>query len=167
MGNPLSRPVPGQPFNPHPDTFNTYNNAARKFLQNRMGRTGLRPPSASVAAIDGIEYTVYDSPSVIVAGERGALWIPFSATITSATILADQPGGLVFDIKKCAYADYPSGLASIVASAPPTLSSAQKYQDTTLTGWTRSIAAGDCLAFYVTGSPSAVTWAVLGLKVQL
>jgi len=88
--------------------------------------------------------------SAITTGEKGHLEIPFACTITQATLLADQSGSIVIDIWKDTYANFPPADGdSITASAPPTLSSAQKSQDSTLTGWTTAITAGDILAFNV------------------
>ena len=64
--------------------------------------------------------------------------------------LADVSGSAVVDIWKDTYANYPPLNAdSITASAVPTISTAVKSQDATLTGWTTSIVAGDILAFNV------------------
>lgn len=41
------------------------------------------------------------------AGMRGDVSVPFASTITSWVLLADQPGSLVVDIWKDAYANYP------------------------------------------------------------
>jgi hypothetical protein len=65
-----------------------------------------------------------------------------------------------------AYASYPPTVTNtITASAKPTLSSAAKSQDSTLTGWTTSISAGDVLAFHV-DSASTVTRVNLVLTVS-
>jgi len=88
--------------------------------------------------------------SAITTGEKGHLEIPFACTITRVTMLADQSGSIVVDIWKDTYANFqPTSADSITASAPPTISSAQKSQDSTLTGWTKSISSGDILAFNV------------------
>lgn len=88
--------------------------------------------------------------SAISTGEKGHLEIPFACTINQVTLLADQSGSIVIDVWKDSYANFPPTDAdSITASAPPTLSSAQKSQDSTLTDWTTSISAGDILAFNV------------------
>jgi len=42
-----------------------------------------------------------------------------------------------------------AGQNTITASAKPTISSAVKTKDTTLTGWTTTVNAGDILAFNV------------------
>jgi hypothetical protein len=70
------------------------------------------------------------------------------------------------DIWKDTYANYPPVVGdSITASAKPTLSSATKSRDTTLTGWTTSIAAGDVLGFKV-DSATTVLKVTLSLTVQ-
>ncbi len=65
-------------------------------------------------------------------------------------MLADQSGSIVVDIWKDAYANYPPVVGdSITASAKPTITTAVKSQDSTLTGWTTSVSAGDTLRFNV------------------
>ncbi len=78
-------------------------------------------------------------------GVKPGVEMPVAGTITSARIFADQSGSAVVDIKKASYANLPGSLSSIAASAKPTLSSAQKNQDSTLTGWTKTFSAGDWL----------------------
>lgn len=86
--------------------------------------------------------------SAIGTGPKGYLEIPFAGTITAVRMQANTSGSAVVDIKKATYSGLPT-TSSICASAKPTLSSAQKMQDTTLTGWTTSVAAGDWLEFNV------------------
>lgn len=70
----------------------------------------------------------------------------FDLTLSAVTMLADQTGSLVLDFWVDTYANYPPTVAdTITASAKPTISSAVKSQDTTLTGWTTPIAAGKTL----------------------
>lgn len=97
-----------------------------------------------------ITFIIDGGVAAITTGEKGHLEIPFACTIDRVTTLADQSGSIVVDIWKDTYANFPpDNDDSITASAPPTLSGAQKAQDSTLTGWTTSIAAGDILAFNV------------------
>ena len=80
-------------------------------------------------------------------------------------MLADQSGSIVVDIWKDTYANYPPVDGdSITASAVPTISTATKSQNTTLTGWTTAIAAGDTLRFNV-DSATTVTRVTVSLKV--
>ena len=104
--------------------------------------------------------------SAITTGEKGHLEIPFACTIKQVSMLADQSGSIVVDIWKDTYANFPPDNAdSITASAPPTISSAQKSQDATLTGWTTAITAGDILAFNV-DSCTTITRVTISLKVE-
>ena len=99
----------------------------------------------------------------IVAGFKGTIEVPFACRITRYTLMADQAGALVMDIRKATFTAPTSG-TSIVASDPPTLSAQQSNQDSALTGWSTQLNAGDVLAFYVTGSAS-VNIATLSLLV--
>ena len=118
----------------------------------------------SYKPIVAIEFVIDGGGSAITTGEKGHLEIPFDCTILQASLLADQSGSIVVDIWKDVYANFPPTVAdTITASAKPTLSSAQKAQDSTLTGWTTTITAGDVLAFKV-DSATTVTRVVLSLK---
>ncbi len=99
--------------------------------------------SAVVFIIDG-------GGAEIATGERGHIRMPFAGEILSNSLLADQSGSIVIDIWKDTYANFlPTDADSITASAPPTISTATKSEDTTLTGWTKTFAEGDILAFNV------------------
>ena len=113
-------------------------------------------PSARLAARTGaIGLTIDGGGAVLTTGVKGDLYIPFSCTITASTLIADQSGSVVLDLKlSSSYATTPT--VSIVASAPPTLSSASAAQDTTLASWTVSVAAGSRLRYSVT-SVSTIT----------
>lgn len=104
--------------------------------------------------------------SVITTGLKGYITVPYAGTIISNTILCDQSGSIVIDVWKVAYSGFPGSVANtITASAPPTVSSAQKSTDSTLTGWTTSISAGDVLEFNV-NSATTVTRCNLEITVS-
>jgi hypothetical protein len=119
--------------------------------------------SATPSAVTTINFIIDGGGSVIPTGSKGFLVVDFACTIQNNTLLADQSGSIVVDIKKCAYAGFPT-TASICAAAKPTLSSAQNSQETTLTGWTTAITTGDILEYNV-DSATTVTRVVVGLKV--
>lgn len=120
--------------------------------------------SSTNALISGIEFLIDGGGTAITTGQKGFLEVPFACTINRSTLLADQTGSIVVDIWKVAYGSFPpSSGNSITASDIPTLSSAQNSQDSTLTGWTTSVSAGDVLAFNV-NSASTVTRVTLSLK---
>lgn len=91
------------------------------------------------------------------------LEIPFAATLIRATLLLDQASNTVLDVWSDAYGNYPPTIAdAITGASPPTTSSAAKSQDTTLSGWTTSLAAGNTLRISI-ASNSAATRATLSL----
>lgn len=99
---------------------------------------------------DAIEFVIDGGGSAIETGLKGFLEVPYACTINSVTLLADQSGSIVVDVWKDTYVNYPPADAdSITSSAVPTISTAVKAQDTTLTGWTTSLSKGDILAFNV------------------
>lgn len=100
------------------------------------------------------------------AGDTAFVRVPFNCTITKSSLLGNTAGSIVVDIWKDTYANFPPTVAdSICASAKPTLSSATKSEDSTLTGWTTSISAGDVLMFKI-DSVSGLKSASLTLEVQ-
>lgn len=70
----------------------------------------------------------------------------FNATITQATLLADQAASATVNVYKDTYGNYPPTVGdSIVAAAKPTISGSLASKDATLAGWTTALAAGDTL----------------------
>lgn len=123
--------------------------------------------AASSANTRAITFTIDGGGSVPSTGVKGDISVPYAATITGVRMLADQSGSAVIDIWKDTYANYPPTIAdTITASALPTITTATKSQDTTLTGWTTSISAGDTLRFNL-NSISTITRVVLILTVTV
>jgi hypothetical protein len=94
----------------------------------------------------------------------GGIWMniaKFAGTINSVTMYSDVSTSTVVDIWKTTYADYDGGAThpvngdSITASAPPTITTALKSTDATLTGWTTSFAKGDILWLNVDSNDNA------------
>ena len=112
-----------------------------------------------------INFMIDGGGDAITTGIKGDIEVPLGLTITQVTVVADQTGSIVIDIWKDTYANFPPTVAdTITASAKPTLASAAKAQDNTLTGWTTSIEAGSILRFNV-DSASTVTRVTISLKV--
>jgi hypothetical protein len=113
-----------------------------------------------------VGYVLDEGGTVLTPGLKGWIAVPFAATIVGVTLLADVSGSIVVDVWKDSYANYPPTVAdSICASAKPTLASAIKSQDPTLTGWTTSITGGDVLAFHV-DSAATVTRVAISLTLH-
>jgi hypothetical protein len=118
--------------------------------------------------IDTINVVIGDGVNVLVAGVTAALRVDFNALITGSYIheFDGVTGSVVLGIAKAAYVigSAPT-FTSIVASAPPTVTSARYGVDETLTGWTRQINRGDVLRFSVT-SAATITRILLALRVR-
>ena len=128
--------------------------------QGATGPTGPTGPSELTVGIN-----LDGGGDVISTGYKGFIRIPYNCTITKWTILADQSGSIKIDIWKDSYANYPPTDAdTITAANEPEISASDKAQDSTLSGWTTSISAGDILAFNV-DSCSSIKQAILILEV--
>ena len=85
-----------------------------------------------------------------MAGSQVDIPIPFNCVINSVTAVTRISGSIIVDVWSDSYGNWPPTDAdSIVASAPITISSGTKYQDTTLTGWDTTHAAGSILTLNV------------------
>ena len=123
---------------------------------------------ASAARNCCINYVIDGSGTAISTGVKPYIVIPFAMTITGWTILADVSGSIVVDVWKDTYSNFPPLVAdTITGSEKPTLSSAQKNQDLTLTTWTTTVSAGDILVFNVDSCSTItkVTITINGTKI--
>ena len=114
-----------------------------------------------------INFIIDGGGSAITTGIKGFIEIPFAMTIEGWTILGDQSGSIVVDVWKDTYALFPPTVADTIAGTEkPTLATAQKNQDLSLTTWTTSVAAGDIIAFNVDSITTVqrVTVAIRGKK---
>lgn len=131
-----------------------------------QGTQGVTGPTGSNSG--SIECVIDGGGSAITTGLKGYLVVPFGCTLVSNRLLADQSGSIVVNVWKCTYAQFDAGAThpvaadKITSSTPPTLSSATKEEDTSLTSWTKSLSAGDVLAFNV-DSVSTITRVTLSM----
>lgn len=86
--------------------------------------------------------------ATITTGHKVWFSCQFAGTIVGWVLLADQSGSIDISVKKSDYANFGSP-TSITAANDPLISTAIKNQDTTLTGWTKPVLAGDVLEFEV------------------
>jgi hypothetical protein len=90
--------------------------------------------------------------SVITTGVKGYIQVPYACTVDAWRIFADASGSIVIDVWKDTYANFPPTDADSMPGSgkEPTLSSAQKAEDTNVTDWTTDdISAGDVIGFNV------------------
>lgn len=130
---------------------------------------GSPTPVQAGGHVETFTHIIDGAGSALTTGIKGHLEVPVGCTITQATLLADQSGSAVVDIFRSTYSAFsppthPAVGDKITAAAPPTITAATKSQDTTLNGWTTSLAAGDILAFNVT-SCTSITRLTCSLKV--
>lgn len=154
----------------HATTHDTAGSDPITALAASVITTGTIASARLPARIGAVGLIIDGGGSAITTGVKGYVEVPFAGTITAVTLLSTDAavtsGSIVVDIWKDTYTNYPPVVGdSITASAKPTLSSATKSRDTTLTGWTTAIAAGDVLGFSVT-SVTTLTKVALSLTVQ-
>ena len=124
-------------------------------------------PPIDIAEVDTINVIIGDGVNVIGTGIAAALRVDFNANITGSFLheFDGTTGSIVLDIKKALYTGSSPSFSSIVASAPPTISSGRYAADTTLTGWTTAINRGEVLQFSVT-SASTVKRILATLRIR-
>lgn len=107
----------------------------------------------NVPTVRGASWTGFNQ-AVQVPVQDVAVPIPFDATIVKVIVLTQGgTGSCTVDIWNDAFASYPPDVGdTICASAKPTITSGTKFQDTTLTGWTTAVSAGDVLNFHLQGN---------------
>jgi len=122
-----------------------------QYLRRSAGVLGFGALPASGGGARAVTFVVGDGLNVITTGPQGVFpQIPFAGTISRWTLVADIAGSLVLDVWKTTYAGAPpTDGNTITGSEKPTLAGIQKNEDTTLTTWTTTVAAGDVLGFEV------------------
>jgi hypothetical protein len=123
-----------------------------------------RQTSPTLANLSTINFIIDGGGSAVTTGIKGYLVVDFACRITGVDLLADRSGSAVVDVLRSTYATFPT-FTSLTASATPALTAAQKYQDSTLTGWTLAISPGDILEFNVV-SAATVQLLLVGLRVR-
>jgi len=113
----------------------------------------------------GIPLVIDGGGSVIAAGVKGDISIPFDCIVKGWVITSKISGSIVVDINKSTFAGYPT-LTTIAGSELPTLSSANKNEDQTLTTWTETLTKGDIVEWEVDGTPTSVERVTVTLLVD-
>ena len=121
-------------------------------------------PAGASAGHVWVSFVIDGGGTAITTGQKGHFAVP-AGEIVEVVLLANASGSIVLDLWRDTYANYPPVVGdSICASAKPTLASAVKAQDTTLTGWTTTVAEGDIIAVNV-DSAATVTRVTLALRI--
>ncbi len=109
-----------------------------------------------------LNFVIDGGGSAITTGIKGHIVIDGDYTVTGWTVIADQSGSIVVDVNRATYTNFPT-TASIAGTELPTLSSAQKAEDLTLSSWTTTLSARDVLEFEV-DSATTVTRVTVALR---
>jgi len=100
----------------------------------------------------------------LTTGVNHFIQIPFACLITGWTLVAEQSGSVVIDVWSDTYANFPPTVADTIAgSEKPTLTGAQKNQDSNLSTWNPYHPAGNVLGFNV-DSVTTINYASLTLE---
>jgi len=106
--------------------------------------------AGATLGVGEVLYQIGNGSDVILTGIQGDIQFPYACTLTQVDLLADASGSIVIDLWKDTYANYPPTIAdTIVASAKPTISTATKSTNSTLTGWTTAVAADEIIRINV------------------
>lgn len=155
----------------------TYQNSSGTFADNTtrlISESDLRQFADDIAdstlflddAYDTIQFIVDGGGSAITTGVKGDIMIPFNCTVLGWDIVADTSGSIVIDVWKDTYANFPPTVADTIAGTEkPTLSSAVKNQDTSLSSWTTTLTRNDWLRFNV-DSATTVTRVTIAIRVK-
>ena len=129
--------------------------------------TGDANRTLTLPVVGVVGITIDGGGSAITTGVKGYVECPFAGTIVSATIVADTAGAIVIDVWKDTFANFPPVDGdSITSATPPTITASNtNSQDTTLSSWITSVAAGDIFGFNV-DSCTSITRATLTLKIN-
>jgi hypothetical protein len=95
-----------------------------------------------------LNFVIDGGGSAITTGIKGHIVLDANFTVTGWSVIADQSGSIVVDVKRATFANFPT-TASISGTEKPTLSSAQKAEDLTLSSWTTTLSARDVIEFVV------------------
>jgi len=129
---------------------------------------GMASPGVSAPEIDTINVLIGDGTNVLTTGIKAALHIDFNAYLHAAYIheFDGVTGSVVIAIEKATYivGSAPT-FANIVASAPPSITSARYGANETLTGWNRNLYRNEVVRFSIT-SVSAFTRLLIALRVR-
>ena len=115
-----------------------------------------------------LAFTFSNNGAVLNTGvqEAAYLEVPCTCEITRCRMYGGPSGSIQADLWVDTYGSYPPTVAdTIVAAAPPTISGGVKSEDTTLTGWTETLAAGSGILANI-DSVTNMTWAKLVLFVE-
>lgn len=122
-------------------------------------------PVVSAGGTGTLEVTFDAGTGALANGALGDLVIPYAGTITEWVLIGNAPGTASVSVWVDTLANFPpTGADDITGANPPALSASQTAADSTLTGWTTAVSAGQIMRFTL-GSPSGLSRLTLTIKV--
>jgi len=137
--------------------------AAAAGATGEVADAGHKHPRLSERVI--YEFVIDGGGAAITTGVKGDLYVPDAFTLQGWSILLDQSGSIVIDVWNDTYANFPPTVADSLnagGGTKPTVTTATKNKDTTLTSYDTSIPADSSLRFNV-DSITTATRAVIAL----
>lgn len=139
--------------------------------------------AARLPAVDGSRLTNLPSSGGGTTFVRGATFvgaplalpvndvpvvIEVACEIVGVTVLTiGDTGSCVIDVWRDSYENYPPTVAdSICGGNKPTISSGAKYQDSALSGWATTVAAGDTITFKLESVSGGFTLVAIALTME-
>lgn len=120
-----------------------------RFNLRRQDRASFRN-SLGNSQYSGFGAVLDGGGAVISEGPAGDMPVPFACEIIEVSALADQSGSIIVDVWRDTFANFPPTVGgSITGAYPVKITSSEKSTDATLTGWSKTLAAGDVLRFNV------------------
>jgi hypothetical protein len=114
-----------------------------------------------------IAYVIDNGGAAITTGSKGYLQVPFACKVIGWSVVADQSGSIVVDIKSASISSWPATsitTASICAADKPTLSTKKAARNKRASTWTVAVAEGDVWE-YVVDSATTVTRVTVSVHV--
>lgn len=125
-------------------------------LTNASGTPTWEASAGGATNTEVVKGTFTSSTALIASASQDVYaTCPVAGTIEGVRIFTvGGAGSCEVGVSKVAYASYPPvwSTNSICASDIPTISAGISYNDTTLTGWTTSVSAGDVIGFHLVSS---------------
>jgi hypothetical protein len=132
------------------DGTNYFTERGLSTLPTLFGYVGITIPASALAS----------------TGFQGTQSVPYSGTIVEWILLADGASCTAqITPSKASLSAFPT-FTSIVASAPPVITSSQKATNTSLTGWTTAVNSDDVFSFNLDSYSGTASQLTLILKIQ-
>jgi hypothetical protein len=136
-------------------------------LANAAGPCGVSPTTNQNIRTIGASFGSFQSgASALSAGATACVPVYYAGTIKAVHLIGNVSGSVTVDVQTVLHASWTgtASVSSITAADIPALSSAAAYTDTTLTGWTTTLAANTDVCFVMT-SPTTIAGASITVEV--